>query len=518
MSYCKYHPASASINYCPHCDIHVCEVCTNEGDYGEDNQCLLCDKPMEHTGAPVDVTPFWRRIDQSFRYPLQKSVLAFIAILSFLGAAFSYLPGILTIGINLALTGALLKYCFSCLHETAMGNMQAADITSAYQGGVSLFFRLLFIFILALGAIAASFGFLGQTSGILVTVFFVLAFPAMIIMYAMSESIADTLNPVKIMQLIAGIGLPYGLILGIIVIMMGSVGLISEAIGYGDSIFILTLQSIISNYYAIVMFHILGYMIFQYQDRLGFTSQYSSEPRDARPEPDRELARLNILVKEGKWEQLPPLAEQALKKYRDNRELQNFYFRFTLNSLAGTIVISREFAKDPQENQSRVLRHVQGVFDNYLLHLIETGQQHLLRHCFLQIQAKLKGFRPVNPRVRFELAKTCNEAGSYKTTIALVNGLHKQHPDFIYLLSAYRLMLDALKALPAPEAQLLQCQKLIDSLEQKAQHKRLTSKSSFEPQASGEPESQAPENNESTDGEEQIEETNGDMPMIEFKL
>lgn len=516
MSYCKYHPAVASINYCSYCDIHVCPTCSNEGQYGEDSDCLLCGKPMEHTGAPVDVTPFWRRIDQSFRYPLQRSVLIFIAILSFLSAVFSYLPGILTLGINLAITGALLKYCFSCLHQTAMGNMQAADITSAYQGGVALFFRLLFICLLALAAIAGAFILIGQTTGILVSVFFVLAFPAMIIMYAMSESIADTLNPVKIMQLISGIGLPYGLILGIIVIMMGSVELISTAIGYGDSVFILTLQSVISNYYAIVMFHILGYMIFQYQDRLGFTSQYADEEKEARPEAERELAKLNILMKEGRWGDVVSLAEQAIKVHPNDRELQNAYFRFTLNSLAGAVVISREFTDNPGESQSQVLHHASGVFDKYLLHLIESGQHHLLRQTFLQVQAKLKSYRPHNPRVCFELAKTCNETGGYKTTLSLLNGLHKKHPDFPYLLSAYRLMLEALEALPAPEAQITQCRKLVSSLEQRAAQRQKTAKSSFEANTRGNDDTPKPARNEPDS--EPSEAPEDDLPMIEFKL
>lgn len=520
MSYCKYHPNKASLNHCPHCNIDVCETCTDEGEYGEDSRCLLCGKPMQHTGAPVDVVPFWRRIDKSFRYPLNKSVLIFLGAISFLTSLLSYLPGILTLGFNLALTGALLKYCFNCLHETAMGNMQAADITSAYQGGVSLFMRLLFILLLSIGAVVAAFTFVGHTFGMLMGIFLVFAFPAMIIVYAMSESVLDTVNPIKLIQLITAIGLPYGLILGIVAIMLGSVEFISEFIGHDDSIYILTLQSMISNYYAVVMFHIFGYMIFQYQDRLGFTSQYTHDDHHARPAAERDVAHLGLLTKEGRWAEVISFTENALKKDPGNSELQNRYFLFTLTSLTGAVVMGRENADDPDKGQANVIAHACKVFDNYLLFLINSGQTHTLRPSFLKITSQLKRYLPNNPRVRFELAKTCNETGSYKTTVSLINGLHKSHPDFPYLVSAYRLMLEALQAMPETATQAAQCEKLLEALEQRAESRRQNQKPAFSthsdtPDPSPAAHAGAPEDNP---GDSPGDEPEDDMKMIEFKL
>lgn len=484
MAYCKYHPARASINYCRQCDVRVCGACTDKGDDGRGRNCFQCGGEMEQTGAPVDVEPFWRRIDKGLRYPLKTSVLVFVGILSFLSAVSSYLPGIIRIFTDLALTGTLLRYCFNCLRDTALGNMEPVDVTTAFQGGVQLYFRLLAVLLVVVAATVAVFTFFGRTTGLLFMVLVVVALPAMIVMYAMSESIADTINPVKLTQLVFGIGLPYGLILGIIFIMAASVELIGAVIGYRESVAILTLQSFVSNYYAVAMFHLLGYMIYQYQDRLGYSAQ-APESVEVRGEAERQLARLRILMKEGKWREVSDIAAQAVKDHPASSALQQLNFRFALATLPGAVQASREDPAGSKEHRQALLDRARAVFDGYLQYLIESGQKHALRPAYLQIQSLLKKYQPQSAGVRYELGNACFAAGDFKRTVFLLNGLHKTDPDFPFLASAYKLVAEALKALPGLEAKAAKFEAFAAAQERKAGRRKPSAPSAQLAQAPG---------------------------------
>jgi len=244
---------------------------------------MICERETESLGVQSDVVPFWRRIDQSFRYPLSKQSLSFIVVVSMAMAAASFLFVPLMIGLYLLTSGVMFKYCFNCLSETAMGNMQAPNVTSAYEGGVLLVFKILFVLVLLLVAVATAGTLLGAGFASFLGFFVIVSIPAMIILYAMTESLAEALNPLKIIALISSIGMPYGLILALMMVMLGSVDLLSQIIGYEGSFVSMALQSAISNFYSVVMFHLMGYVIFQYQAKLGYTAEsLTNEPKSIR--------------------------------------------------------------------------------------------------------------------------------------------------------------------------------------------------------------------------------------------
>jgi hypothetical protein len=129
------------------------------------------------------------------------------------------------------------------------------------------------------------------------------------------------MNPLGTVRLMATIGLAYGLLLALIMIMMGSVGVINEFIGTDFSMATNILQSIVSNYYMIVVFHLMGYMIFQYQDKLGFSATESDgEAAELRPERDRLAALIDVNIKEGNYEEVLAQLITAIKDFPNDRE------------------------------------------------------------------------------------------------------------------------------------------------------------------------------------------------------
>lgn len=474
MEFCKYHPLQAALNVCPQCQVHTCKACVDEGKYGDEARCLMCDGATDSLGVVGDIEPFWRRIDKSFRYPLVTPLLVFLGVVSLLSAVSIFLPMPLMVGLNILITGVTIKYCFNCLSETAMGKMQAPPVSSAYEGGVVLIFRLLIMMIVACVAVGVVYVKVNHALGSVLGFFLIIALPAIVIVYAMTQSMVQSLNPIKLLSLIATIGMPYGLILAILMIMIGSVQLLSEVIGLDNSVITLTLQAGVSNFYSVVMFHLMGYMIYQYQHRLGY--DLAEEHRDyteIRPEQDRVLARIGIMVKEGYWGTAQQLFEQGLKRFRGDKTLNEQYFQFMLTTLPGSIAQyerkalhagTSKTATDPSE-------HITTVIDGYLAFLIRSDQKHAL--CFAHKQALIAwpAYRPAQPEICFELAKNYYSSGDPKACVKLINGLHKRFPNFHFLIPAYEQMLIALRDIPNMQAQTLQCQKLVAVLRHRAKLK-----------------------------------------------
>lgn len=474
MDYCQYHPLQSAAHHCEKCQTHTCRQCTDEGQYGNESRCLLCGSETRSLGAPVDVVPFWRRIDASFRYPLKKELLIFIAVISFLTAVFSFFPVPLMVGLNILLTGVMIKYCFNCLSETAAGHMEAPDITSAYEGGVTLVFRLLAMFVIASVAIGFLFVKVGPFVGGLATFFFVIALPAVIIIFALSESMIEALNPARLVSLIHAIGLPYALILALLMIMIASVDVLSAIIGFEESVVILSLQAFISNFYSVVMFHLMGYMIFQYQHRLGFVAEeIHAGTENVRSESDRLLAKVQMYLKDGNWGAADQAYRDGLKRFPDHEPLNQQYFLWTLATLPNQAAKYRELlAENEASGKSTSVRDPEeqlgSVADQYLGYLIEAGQLHQLTMNHKRALLAAPGYRPQRAEICHELAKAYRDAGNPKAAVKLLNGLHKKFPRYFHLVPAYELMVLALKDIPGMEAHAIKCQKLIAALQQRA--------------------------------------------------
>ena len=136
----------------------------------------------------------------------------------------------------------ITKYSFECLETTAHGKTTAPDISKAY-GGSLLFVKLLAVLLAASIAVYYSAIYLGVGLALAVGMFALLAVPACVMVLAIDDDLSEAINPLKLLQVIASIGLPYGILLLIIMIMSSSVELINYMIGNDFSVLNLFLQS-----------------------------------------------------------------------------------------------------------------------------------------------------------------------------------------------------------------------------------------------------------------------------------
>ncbi len=506
MDFCKYHPITPATYHCNFCQAFHCDCCTDEGDSGHDDKCFTCNRTTEALGATNIVTPYWRRLQESFRYPLDKNCITLIIGSALLTAFAEVLPLLFMVLLVVAITGAFLKYCFACLESTAGGNLKPPDITEAYSGGIAIIGGLLAIIVVMSGVVFFAFRFLGPQMAGLVGFLILLCLPAIIIIYGMSDSLLEAMNPVNVIKLVTSIGLPYGLILAFIMIMSASVGVIIQLIGTNFSFLSSILQSIVTDYYMIVTFHIMGYMIFQYQGKLGFTAREDfGEEIIPRPPRDKLAVRIDIALKEGDYNQVITLFDEALKTFPSDKEFQKQYFEFL-------------FA-------TRRVKAIDKAASRYLKFLIRSRQEHQLRIIYKRVLQLNPKYLPDTAELRHRLAQACHESGDPTSAVKLINGLHKAFPKYPNLADAFELMADALEDLPNQKEQADKCRELakrLAALKPAPAPKAISAKPEFKPQPNQTTSSIS--SSASTLALEPIEEEkqdaqkqSGDLPPIEFK-
>ncbi|GAB1266701.1 hypothetical protein NBRC116493_03040 [Aurantivibrio infirmus] len=398
------------------------------------------------------------------------------------------------------------------------------EISDSYGGGIALIAKLLVI-VFAMGAVIYSADrFLGPQFAGLFVFLLAVALPAVFIIFGMTNNLLEALNPLSIIQLITSIGLPYGLILGFILVMSASVGVINELIGYEFTVVSSSLQSIVSNYYMIVMFHIMGYTIFQYQGELGFTAREDfGDGKAYRSDRDRLAAKLDVTLKEGRYNDVVKLFDTALKQYPNDKEFNKQYFEFLYASKRTQVI---------EESATR-----------YLSFLVRSKQDHQLTIVYKRVLQQMPTFKPDTANLRCILANACKKNGDSISAVKLINGLHKEFPEFKGLVEAYELMADALDDIPHKQEQAKKCRLLVEQLKKKnpPSENKESAKPTFELAAGAKDPNETSESSESGAGVKPTEaftkkstfelepeknedtstdtaSTSKDLPPIEFKL
>ena len=433
MDYCKYHPIQAATYHCTDCSIYTCDSCINDGKNQryEGGRCFTCGEELDCQGARNTATPFWRRLPESFRYPLESNAIILIIGISIISAIVSSLPfGFILV---VAVEGAFIKYCFSCLNDTSDGKFTAPKIESAYKGALSIALMMI-----GLGICAFSIIFLIEkltNPGIanFIAVLMVVSTPAIVIVYAITDDLKTAVNPISILRLMLNVGLSYGLLLGFILLMFGSVNLINQFIGENVSFLSGVIQSIVTNYYLVVLFHMMGYMIFQYQAELGFSARVDDGVlREKRDDIDVLKSRIDITIKEGDYEEAALIFEKTIKSFPKERYFFEQYFQFLM-------------AVDLKQKQSEwmkdfIPKYFEFLIKNNLLNKIPTSYKLVIN--------KDKEYQFNSAELKLNVAKACFTKGEARLVVHLLNGLHKKHPDFEFSSESYLLMEDALDTLP----------------------------------------------------------------------
>lgn len=321
MQNCKFNPLKPAKFHCSKCNADFCDEYSEEVFIrrGEEPsyRCFICDSAMNKLANTTQIEPFWRRIADIYKYPFSSgSAIAVIVVTSLLTMLLKH-----SVLLLLAPSVMIILYSFACLRETARGELIAPGFEKCIDGSTKTIFFVYAVLFIAIFIAVMIASILGQSIALLFGLFCLAALPASILLIAIDEQLLPALNPFRLIGIISKTGSSYFVMILFVIIMMSSVALISHS--FGDLAFTsigLFLQTAISNYYSIVMFHIMGYLVFQNHEQLGFKINQSKNNARARSSEQSQNSKIELLIKAGRYKAAFDECEQQIR--RSNTEWQ----------------------------------------------------------------------------------------------------------------------------------------------------------------------------------------------------
>ncbi len=438
MKHCKYHPLEAATHYCVNCGTYTCDNCSNEHHLARsgDVSCFICEEPLVWQGATHTAVPFWRRLKEAFDYPFNPHAVGVIAVSAILqGMGFiHFIFYILSLAV-------ITKYCFRCLENTARGSFVPPDVTESFEGNITVLFNALFIFFAAIGVSFLVSSLLGPVVGILSAFIFICLVPASFMVLAIDGELSSALNPQKLFLIVMSIGITYGLLLLLIIVLLSSIQVLSFFMGETFGMTGTITQLVIFNYYMIVMFHLMGYVIFQYQNELGFTADDNSKEVKQRTSDQLQLAKMEVLVKEGEFKEAGDIFNQLLDNKPVDHLLCDRYFKF----------VCALKDKDALLNFS----------DFYLATLIERKHEFQVSGVLKRLREVENDYRPLKAKLRLDIANVLYSVGDFKSAAFILKDFHKDFSEKTSIKTAYELMIRCLENMQGMEKTLRQYKSFI---------------------------------------------------------
>ena len=427
--FCDYHPARPAQWNCASCETNYCANCVTKRpvqQYGSKKIfyfCPKCNVEVDRLSAGNTITPFWNRLPRFFVYPFHPRPLLLMIILSTATVLFSG-PGLFRTLIRVAIWGVLLKYSYAALKNTAHGNLSPPKINSeTISDDFQVVFKQVGIYIAVGIAFGLVVGAAGPIIGLLFLGFAILSIPAMIIVLAATSSLLHAINPMVFARMAWRIGWGYLLMYLFLSFLGGAPAVLGRyVIAYlpaGSHLFLLTMAQ---TFYTIICYHLMGYVIFQYHEAIGYEVDFDEEELSGQDETIEEAAHhgilnsVDILIKEGKIDDAISLIRDETGGVISDLDLAERYYNL--------LKIKQQVPE--------MLKHGRTYIDL----LAQAGHKERLCEVYSECVSKNAGFT-ASPSTLFKIASCVNEAGNPKGAIEAYNRFIKTHPKNPLIPKAY---------------------------------------------------------------------------------
>ena len=428
MTHCKYHPLVSAERYCDYCTADLCPKCSLEPSaYRQNNEyrCFVCNSALERLNPEGLIEPFWRRMPEIHRYPFNASGIAAIIFTS-LAMLMTVVLGPLFILFSMVV---LLMYCFSCLSETTIGHLEPPSFLEVLNGGGGLILALLGIYLVVATVIGFAFGTFGVGLGILITVLIVIAVPAILMVLSVERSMISALNIGRVIQIITTCGSSYMLMLLFIMVLSGSMNFVSSLIVTENPVLFIFLATAVSSYYTIIIFHVMGYMVYQNSYELDFYVQEKDDEL-VKARPDDKLAEMEveILLKDGQYQQATEKYFQLLRADASNNLRWKKYFNLVTETKNVSAI--KQFA------------------DRYFEKLLSNDDRPGLAQSYKAFKSIVRGFEPKNTEMKLSIAEALLLSREYKMVTALLVSINSDTDDKSLVKQGFELIAKAYASIP----------------------------------------------------------------------
>ncbi|HST28109.1 MAG TPA: hypothetical protein VLK26_07040 [Rudaea sp.] len=235
-----------------------------------------------------DPKPLHERWPQAFGYPLQPAALTTIAAIA-VAHLVQFVPALGSV-LDLLVWASFFQYAFEVLRWSANGRAGAPEIALTVSAGVGRYAVALAILISAL--IMLTNFFFGRAVAFVVGALLMSAMPAMMMILALEEGLVRALNPLVWLMIAARIGRSYlilaGLFIGALFVQSIVALLLAPAV---PGIVAVPLVYFVVGYLMIANFHLIGSVIHEHGDELGYAGHL--ELQDEVPHTDKSRAILD---------------------------------------------------------------------------------------------------------------------------------------------------------------------------------------------------------------------------------
>jgi len=378
------------------------------------------DQSVVISEAP-DVIPFWQRLPLFFRYPLHWEPLLYMGVLA-AGTLLGFVLPVPTpfdhLLVHFGVWLAFIRYAYKTLDQTAQGLLTPAQHQANEDPErVNLPYKQFAIFV----AIGIALGVAQAAGGLafgVVLVFSVLALPASVMILSITRSFWSGLNPFGALGLMRLVGLPYLGLCAFIFLLSTSqqvlqVGLVTRLPGW----LLFPALNFVAMYFTLIMFNMMGYVVYQYHHLLGVSV---SSVSDARPAVDGADA-LGRLIGAGRIDAALDMAYEAQRVAPDDVAANGRYHK--LLALAG--------------RDERLLSHGR----RYLNLLLQKGLGDEALVLYRELCERDATFTPEQPAQLLRLAEAARRRREFSAALAFIKGFDKRfprHPEIpaVYLFAA----------------------------------------------------------------------------------
>lgn len=417
--YCRYHVLEPASWYCSNCRINFCTTCAPPPAEEEEKvvqKCLHCRGALRPLSASHAAQPFWMKLTDFLQYPLSAGGILLMV------AAF-VVPLLVPAGIPLHVVRllflvAIAKYLWTVLEEVGNGNL--VPITHrelARPEHTALAFSLGAM----LAAIVAAIMYVRGLSGFYGAVLIVIAtglMPAILMGVGVNRSVSGGFSRDGVLAILRSIGLVYPAIfllpVALLVTLHAFVGLFADILplAVGQA-----LAMVANTYFVIALFVFTGYLLFQYQDAVGFAGEAAGKVKKSYKKGDPVQLQVEIFLKDGAYGKAMTLLEADAEKKGASLGQHERYHRLI-------------WAMGSEE---RLKKHAVPYFKA----LLQAGRDMQVAAVFRDYIQRYPEFRPEDPEVRLDMAEAFQRVGDFKLAVHILNGLHKDSPHFAALPAAY---------------------------------------------------------------------------------
>jgi tetratricopeptide (TPR) repeat protein len=355
------------------------------------------------------ITPFWQRLPRFFKYPLHREPLLYMSVLSAATLIAFVLPVPAPFDHLLVFIGvwlAFIRYAYKTLDQTARG-LLTPEQHQTYDDPerANLPYKQFAILIV----VSFVLGFAGNAGGLVfgaVLIFCVLSLPASVIILSITRSFWSGLNPFAAIGMMRIIGLPYLGLCAFLFLLSASAQTLQMAFATRlPAWLLLPALTFVSMYFTLIMFNMMGYVVYQFHHMLGV--QVCTSVAGGKPETE-EADAIGRLIGAGQIDEALEIAYEAQRLAPDDVAAQGRYHK--LLALAG--------------RDERLLSHSR----RYLSLLLKKDQGDEAMELYRAMRNREPAFDPEHPAQLLRLAEVARRRRGYAEALALIRGFDKRFP------------------------------------------------------------------------------------------